>query len=171
MRRLLLLRHAKSSWEDPSLDDFDRPLAPRGERAAPAIADFMRSKKLIPDLVLCSSAVRARQTWHAVANKLGSGDNLRELKSLYLATPSRLLQTLRRAPQKAETVLVIGHNPGMEIFALRLTGKGPRNAMRQMAEKFPTAALAEIAFDVEKWSEIGEGRGVLKRFVRPKDLT
>lgn len=134
------------------------------------MGNFMRRKKLVPDLVLCSSAVRARQTWEAVSEKLASQGEVRQLRSLYLATPSRFLQTLRRAPSEAKTVLMIGHNPGMENFALRLCGSGPEADLDQMDAKFPTAALAEISFDVEDWTEVREGDGVLVRFVRPKDL-
>ena len=172
MRRLLLLRHAKSSWDDPSLQDFDRPLAPRGRAAAPLMADYLRRKRLRPDLVLCSSAVRARQTWALVAAALGDGIAVKELRSLYLAAPSRLLEVVRRAPDSAASVMLVGHNPGMEHLAATLAGpRSKPKALAALHAKFPTAALAEIEFEAASWRDVAPGTGRLRRFVRPKDLT
>lgn len=171
MRRLLLLRHAKSSWDDPGLEDFDRPLAARGERAAPAMAAYLEMKGLRPDLVLCSPAARARQTWALVAQSLGDGVEVKELQSIYLGAPSRLLEAIRRAPDSAACVMLVGHNPGMEHLAMALSGPSSKpKALAKLHAKFPTAALAKIEFDAATWRDIAHGTGRLKRLVWPKDL-
>ena len=171
MRTLLLLRHAKSSWDDPGLADFDRPLAPRGRRAAPVMAAYLMKQSLQPDLVLCSPAVRARQTWAMVAEGLGGSIEVKELQSLYLGAPSRLLEAVRRVPNTASTVLLIGHNPGMEDLAQALAGPGSKpKALAKLEAKFPTAALAEIRFDAASWKDLALGSGRLRRLVWPKDL-
>jgi phosphohistidine phosphatase len=156
----LLLRHAKSSWDDPGLEDFDRPLALRGERAAPVMADYLKKKGLRPNLVLCSPAVRARQTWALVAQSLGDGVEVKELQSIYLGAPSRLLDAIRRAPDAAGSVMLVGHNPG----------SSKPKALAKLHAKFPTAALAEIEFDAASWRDIAHGTGRLKRLVWPRDL-
>jgi phosphohistidine phosphatase len=171
MRTLLLLRHAKSSWDDPGLEDFDRPLAPRGEKAAPLMAAYLTNAGPRPDLVLCSPAVRARQTWSLVARSLGDAIDVKELRGLYLGAPSRLLEAVHRAPDQATCVMLVGHNPGMEHLAMALAGPASKpKAMAKLHAKFPTAALAEIEFDAAAWRDIGAGAGRLTRFVRPKDL-
>ncbi len=169
--RLLLLRHAKSSWDDMSIPDFDRPLAPRGMKAAPRMAAYLKKKGLMPDLVLCSSATRTRDTWERVAEVLGGTPEVKFLRGLYLAPPSRLLEAVRRAPASVRTVMLLGHNPGMENLAAGLAGPGSKaKALARLHAKFPTAALAEIEFEAETWSAIGNGQGRLRRFVVPKDL-
>lgn len=170
MRTLLLLRHAKSSWDDADLDDFDRPLAGRGRRAAPRLGRFIQSKPGAPDLALVSAAARARQTWELVAAELAPAPPAKILRSLYLATPSRLLAAVRRVSDDTSRLLLVGHNPGMETLAAELCGDGKRAALAAMAAKYPTAALAEIRFDVDRWKEVAPGTGRLRRFTRPKDL-
>ena len=170
MRQLLLLRHAKSSWDTPGLDDLDRPLAPRGQQVAPEMAQLMRKRRWLPDLVLCSHAERVRATWELMAPVLGGQIPARTLRTIYPGAPSRLLATLRRAPDEAATLLLIGHNPGLGALAASLCGAGPKKARERMGAKFPTAGLAVIDFDVGGWSEIAPGAGRLEAFVRPKDL-
>jgi phosphohistidine phosphatase len=170
MRRLLLLRHAKSCWDEPELADVDRPLASRGRAAAPAIGRYMGAEGWQPDLALCSPAVRVRETWQLVAPALGAPIPTKTLRSLYLASPSRLLATVRRIAPKVRTLMMIGHNPGFGRFAVDLCGEGPRKALERMGSKFPTAALAVIDFDVDQWSEVAVAGGRLVAFVRPKDL-
>jgi phosphohistidine phosphatase len=171
MRTLLLLRHAKSSWDDPSLDDFDRPLAARGRKAAPVMADYLEKKGLLPDFVLLSPAARARETWALVARKLGGRIEVKELRGLYLGAPSRLLDAIRRGPDRADRVMLIGHNPGMEHLAMVLAGpSSKRKALAKLHAKFPTAALAEIEFEAGSWKDLARGSGRLKRLVYPKDL-
>ena len=175
MKTLLLLRHAKSSWDDPRLADFDRPLAPRGRKAAPMMAAYLSETGLRPDLVLCSPALRARQTWALVAAGLGGAFAVKEPRGLYLGAPSHLLDAVRRAPEEADCVMLVGHNPGMENLALALAGPGSKpKALAKLQAKFPTAALAEIAFDHAQghteWRDVARGGGRLRRFVRPRDL-
>ena len=170
MKRLLLLRHAKSSWKDSSLDDFERPLNRRGERSAPRMAAFLREAGLVPDLLLVSSARRALNTWDLLRPTLGAEPEVRALKTLYMASPGVMLQTLRRAPEQAGCVMLIGHNPGMENLADNLIGSGSKTLRRRMAAKFPTTAVAVIDFDLDDWAQIEPGKGKLSAFVTPADL-
>jgi len=170
MKTLLLLRHAKSAWDDPSLVDFDRPLASRGRKAAPRMGRFLSRQPGVPDLVLCSSAVRAQQTWALVAAELGSPPPVKHLRSLYLAAPSRLLAAIQRVEKTVDRLLLVGHNPGLEHLAARLAGGGKKAGLVAMATKYPTGALAEIRFDTGSWADIAAGAGTLVRFTRPKDL-
>jgi phosphohistidine phosphatase len=170
MRRLLLLRHAKSSWDTPGLADLERPLAPRGRRTAPLVAQLMVKRRWVPDVVLCSQAERVRETWQLMAALLGEQIPVKTLRTIYPGAPSRLLMTLRRAPDEAKTLLLIGHNPGLGALATSLCGAGSKKTLEKMSAKFPTAGLAVIDFDVEHWSEVAAGAGRLEAFVRPKDL-
>jgi phosphohistidine phosphatase len=170
MRTLLLMRHAKSSWDRPDLADVDRPLAPRGRKAAPLIARYLEEQRLIPDLVLCSHALRVRETWQLMTPALGDAVACKTLRSLYLAPPSRLLEPLRRVADEVRILMVIGHNPGLGGLAAGLAGAGPRKALERLRTKFPTAGLAVLSFEIERWAEIAAGAGRLEHFVRPKDV-
>jgi phosphohistidine phosphatase len=170
MRTLLLLRHAKSSWDTPELADVDRPLAPRGREAAPRMARLMAKKGWRPDLVLCSHAERVRETWQLMAPVLGESVACKTLRTIYLGAPSQLLATLRRADKEAKTLMLIGHNPGLGVLATRLCGGGSKKSLEKMSNRFPTGALAVIAFDLDDWSEVTMDAGRLEAFVRPKDL-
>jgi phosphohistidine phosphatase len=169
-KTLCLLRHAKSSWEDPALDDHDRPLAPRGREAAPKIATWLKGNAPRPDLVLCSDAARTRETWALVAPRLEGEPPVRELNELYHAEAPDLLKIVRATSRPCSTLLIIGHNPCLERLAADLVGAGEREPRRRMAAKFPTAAVALITFELEEWQRIGPGSGTLRAFVRPKDL-
>jgi len=177
MPELLLLRHAKSDWaksglNNRSLDDFDRPLAPRGRKAAPRMGRYLNNHGLQPDLVLCSSARRARETLDLLLTALASAPEISYLKTLYLAPPSRLLAVLRRQSPECGRILLIGHNPGLHNLALALArdpaGRLKGAAAQPLAEKFPTAALAR--FRVPDWPALGERPAMLAEFVRPRDL-
>lgn len=171
MLRLLLLRHAKSSWTDPGLDDHDRPLNARGQKSAPSVGRFMREQKLNPDLVLCSPARRARETWKLVSVELRSSPRLLMEDGLYdFGNGGRILDTVRAKADSAKTVLVIGHNPSIERLAQRLIGKGDAKLRKRLAEKYPTGALAEISFAAKEWKDVEDGKGTLASFVRPRDL-
>jgi phosphohistidine phosphatase len=170
MRTLMLMRHAKSSWDRPELDDLDRPLDPRGQKNAPLIARYIKESKWRPDLVLCSPAARVRETWQLMTPVLDRTVDCKTLRTIYPGAPSRLLETLRRAADQVETLLLIGHNPGLGRLAVSLCGAGPRKPLERMRGKFPTAALAVIEFDVERWDQVAPGTGRLRAFVRPKDL-
>ncbi|MDX1541859.1 MAG: histidine phosphatase family protein [Geminicoccaceae bacterium] len=171
MRTLCLLRHAKSSWEDPSLDDHDRPLAERGRDAAPRIGAWLRERQIRPDLVLLSSAARTRETWTLTAPSLASSAPTETRADLYLAEPAQLLRVVQETRDAVSTLLLIGHNPGLDRFADSLVSDGKEKPRRRMRRKFPTAALALITFRVDAWPEVAPGSGTLEAFVRPKDLT
>jgi phosphohistidine phosphatase len=163
MRTLLLMRHAKSSWKNPALDDHDRPLNKRGKRDAPRMGQLLAEHKLLPDLVLCSSARRARDTAFAVLREAGYDGETRILRSLYMADPQSALEVLRRLEGEPERVLVIGHNPGLEELVQALVAD---------RIELPTAGLVRVDIDVERWSDVqlGRGRGRVVGFWRPKQL-
>ena len=162
VKRILLLRHAKSSWDDPALSDHDRPLAPRGLRATAAIAGYLRSGELKVDLVLCSSARRARETLERLGDALGDADTSLE-DGLYAANDDELLDRLRRVPAEVDAVAVIGHNPGLHDLAVALTRAGRK------LERYPTGALAVLEFE-GSWTDLDSGHARLVSFVKPKDL-
>lgn len=170
MRLLTLLRHAKSAWDDDSLEDFDRPLAPRGRKAAARIGRHLRDAGTVPDLALVSAAARARETWERVASALGAAPETRILRSLYLAGPSRMIAIVNRQPASAAHLLLCGHNPGMEHLAEQLAGRAPESLRAAMAAKFPTGALATLSFEGDDWAAVAPGRGRLEAFVVPRDL-
>jgi len=170
MRRVILLRHAKSSWDDPSLIDQDRPLARRGRKDAPRMGKFLRRAGLIPDAVLCSSARRARDTWSLVAEKLDQAPEPAIEEGLLMAAPRRLLARLRRLDDAFETVLMVGHNPGLEALAAGLAGSGKTGLLATLKTKFPTATVAVIDLPVDHWKDVAFGMGELVAFVRPGDL-
>lgn len=170
-KTILLLRHAKSSWSSPGLQDFDRPLNQRGREAAPRMGRYMKEQGLVPDVVLCSAACRALQTWELVAESLDADCQVKQLRGLYLASAKQLLDALRRTPDLADSVLLIGHNPGMERLASALSGSGSDpEALARLGEKFPTSALTELRFEAESWRDLAEGSGKLIRFVIPREL-
>lgn len=169
MKHVYLLRHAKSSWDDASLADFDRPLADRGRDAAPRMGEYMKAEGLIPDAVLTSGAQRALETWDLVRPSIGEPVSRVE-NNLYMASPDLIFSWLRMLQDDVSSVLLIGHNPGFEELAIRLAGDGKKKALKRIRKKYPTGALAVIRFDVEQWSGIAWGGAYLERFVRPKDL-
>ena len=168
-RVLYLLRHAKSNWDAPELEDHERPLAPRGRRAAGALAEHIRSAGIEPELVLCSSARRARETLEGVDP---SGERMIE-DELYGAAAGPLLERLQQLPDSLHTAMVIGHNPTLQVLALRLTfpgnGAGDGSDLAELQQKFPTGALVTLKFE-GSWSDLGPGRTRLAGFVRPREL-
>ena len=167
-RRLYLLRHAKSSWEDPALVDHDRPLAGRGRRAAAAIADHLAEHQIVPEFVLCSTAVRTRETYERIETVL-AGAPVHYERGLYAASDDDLLERLRSVPDEFGSVLLIGHNPGIEDLALRLARPSPERD--KLVAKFPTAALATLEFTGSGWAELEPGCATLTAYVRPRDIT
>jgi phosphohistidine phosphatase len=168
MKRVYLLRHAKSSWKDDSVADRDRPLAGRGRRAAKAIAGHLEAEQIRPDLVLCSPARRTRETLERVEGAFGDRVEARFDEALYGASAPELLARLKALPQEVGSVMLIGHNPGLEELALALASDG--EGLARMREKYPTAALATIELHAERWSAIERGSGKLVGYVRPRDL-
>jgi len=160
-RTLLLLRHAKSSWDDPSLADHDRPLAPRGRRAAERIGELLRDQGIEISLVLCSSARRARETLE-LAQPPGEVQIEQEL---YGASARQLLDRIRRVPDEVESLMLIGHNPAVEELALGLAAD--RSELE--GAKFPTGALVTFSVN-EPWQGLAPGEATLTGFVKPRDL-
>ena len=168
MRCLYVLRHAKSDWADSSLRDFDRPLNDRGRKAAKTIGKELRKRKIKPDLVLSSPAERAKQTLERVQEAHGSPFRVAEDRRIYLAEPDVLMDLVQSAPDEANRLMIVGHNPGLQELVLALATPG--ELRDEAAEKFPTAALAEIRFDTESWRDIAPGKGLLEMLLRPRDL-
>jgi phosphohistidine phosphatase len=166
--RLWLLRHAKSSWQDTGLPDEERPLAPRGQDAADRMRDFLAAKGIEPELVLCSSATRARETLARVLPGLGTELQVLIEPELYTFDADVLLGRLSRVPGDVESVMLVGHNPAIEELAVRIADRGDR--LPNLSEKYPTAGLAEITFPAGTWNAIEERPGALTRFVVPRDL-
>ena len=169
MKSLTLLRHAKSGWDDPAARDFDRPLNPRGRRAARAVGEKMRSEGLAFDLVLASPARRVIETIEEVAETYGPIDADYD-ERIYLAPPAVLLDIVHSADDRFGRLLMIGHNPGLESLALQLTRKGDGKLRDALKAKYPTGTIAEISFDVKRWRDVAAGSGALVRFIRPRDL-
>jgi phosphohistidine phosphatase len=171
-RQLLILRHAKSSWDDPKLPDHARPLNPRGRKAAVAMRKAMAKMQLVPDTVLVSSSRRTLQTLEML-QPWPTAPRIQPMDTLYLANVSQLLDVLRHVEPTARTVLLIGHNPGMHELAVQLVGPGgmaEQNAMtRRLAEGYPTGALAVFSIAIP-WSDLGAGQGMLQYFFGPRDL-
>jgi len=167
-RHLWLLRHAKSSWDDPALPDEDRPLAPRGELAAAAMAAHLAAAGVRPDLVLCSAALRARQTLAAVFGSLGGALEIRVEPELYTFDAGVLLARLRRIDDAVRSVMLVGHNPALQDLGLRLTGPGAERV--RLEAKLPTGALVTIALPGSSWSSLQDGVGVLEQLATPADI-
>jgi phosphohistidine phosphatase len=162
------MRHAKSSWDEPHLADHDRPLAPRGRKAAKRIASYMEDKGYEPSLVLCSSAVRARQTWELAAPSFPDGTAVEIEREVYGADSEELIAMLCRLQPDASSVLLIGHNPAMQELVLTLVSSGAQ--LGAIRKKFPTAALAVLDARIESWEDFAPGVAELADFVTPKRL-
>lgn len=168
MHRLILLRHAKSTWDDPALSDHARPINARGRRAVAAMAAAMRDLGLLrPDLLLVSSSRRTLQTMEALGPIEGALVEVQD--DLYLAPRSRLLEALREVPESVGAVLLIAHNPGLHDLSLELAGEEIGHEAPALRDAYPTCGLTE--FEVEgPWSGLGRGRARLTRFLAPGDL-
>lgn len=161
-RQLVLMRHGKSSWEQLGLSDYDRPLNARGYKASRLMARFLASQQWIPDTVLCSTAQRTQSTWDEVTDEISWNGNRIDCEDLYLATPQTILQTIRAVPHDASTVLVLGHNPGLEeLLEIWIDHVG----------KFPTAAVAFMQFELPEWRELSfDLRPIESSVWKPKEL-
>jgi phosphohistidine phosphatase len=168
MKRVYLLRHAKSSWKDRSLADRDRPLARRGKRAAEAMSDHLHAEEIRPDLVLCSPALRTRETLELIEPGFRGEVEAKVDDQLYGASEATLFERVRTLPDEIASVMLIGHNPGLEELALALASKG--EGLARMREKYPTAALATVDLPADRWSAVERGSGELVGYVRPSDL-
>jgi phosphohistidine phosphatase len=166
---LHLLRHAKSSWAEAGLDDHDRPLAPRGEKAVRRIGEHLAKTAHPPELVLCSSARRTTMTLAGITASLPAGVDTSVEAPLYAASGGELLERLRRVSDDVDGVMIIGHNPGLEDLALLLVGAGDGSLRARLATKYPTGALATMSF-TGSWAGLGPGRATLEGYVVPRDL-
>jgi phosphohistidine phosphatase len=161
VKTLLLMRHAKSNWDDASLRDFDRPLAERGRRDAPRMARALVALDSAPDFIVSSPAARARETIEAVRSEGQLIAPLEFDENIYDASTAALMRIVRRLPDEHRRVLMVGHNPGFEDLLTRLTGERGR---------MPTAAIACIEFQVDRWDDIEDGQGKLVWLLTPKQL-
>jgi phosphohistidine phosphatase len=167
-RRLLLLRHAKSDWP-AGVGDHDRPLGRRGRRDAPRMGEEMARRGLEPDLAIVSTAARTRETWSLLAPFL-KGTEARFEKAVYGARAEALVDLVRQLDDAFRTVMLVGHNPGLEMAATLLIGGGPARLRDRLGEKFPTAALAVVDFDERSWADVRQGTGRLALFLTPGDI-
>ncbi|HYE26847.1 MAG TPA: histidine phosphatase family protein [Allosphingosinicella sp.] len=169
MKILTLLRHAKSGWDDPVLRDFDRPLSARGREAARRIGIEMKAQGLAFDLVLASPARRVVETLDEVATGYG-GLQPRYDERLYLAAAEALFDLVRHTPDSIERLLLVGHNPGLEELALRLSRRSEGELRGRVETHYPTGTVAEIELPADHWADLREGSGRVVRFIRPCDL-
>ncbi len=171
MKTLTLLRHAKSGWDDTVARDFDRPLNAKGMRAARTMGRHMRAQGLTFDAVIASPAARVAETLNGVWDGYGEALAPNWDRRVYLASAATLLDLIREVPASADRLLLVGHNPGLEDLVLMLVPDRADDRLRDdVEEKFPTASLAELEFDVTEWAGLAADSAVLKRFVRPRDL-
>lgn len=165
-----MLRHAKSSWDDDSLPDEDRPLAPRGRRAVARLEQHLQASGPKIDLVLCSPARRTRETWEGIRHGVRSAPEVRFMPEVYEATAAELLEILHQVDGRRTSVLLIGHNPGMEGLVNGLIAGGKRKALIRLGQGFPTGALATLSHD-GAWDKLDWGAARLETYLRPRDLS
>lgn len=165
----MLLRHAKSD-RPPGVPDHDRPLNRRGARDAGVVGTYLAHNALIPEQVLCSTAERTRETWDLARHQLPESPPVNFEERLYEAEPEAILTLLRGTAQKIHSLLVVGHNPGIQRLALTLVASGDVEARERLHEKFPTGALAVIDFALDEWTKLHPRSGRLDRFVAPRQL-
>lgn len=171
MKRLTLLRHAKSDWDDPVARDFDRPLNRRGEKAAMLMGRHAAEQGMRFDLLVASPAVRVTQTLDTFFAGFGATLETRWDRRIYLASSATLLDVVRDLPDSADTVLMAGHNPGLEELILDLVPDNGANALRDDVEaKFPTASIAVLDLAIDHWADVAANVGTLASFTRPRDL-
>jgi phosphohistidine phosphatase len=170
VKTLILLRHAKSASDDDRLTDHDRPLAARGERACEQMGRWLSASSDLPELAICSSARRAVDTLERILPHLPTRPAVRIERSLYLAAPKALLETVTGVEDRFATLLIVGHNPGMHALATDLAGDGDPQLLKLLAQKFPPAALAALRFPVEHWHDVRLEAGELTHFVTPRSL-
>jgi phosphohistidine phosphatase len=164
-KRLILTRHAKSSWDDPMTPDHDRPLNDRGRAAAADLGEWLASRGYLPDEVLCSDAVRTRETWEGIAPGLPASPAPVLKPALYHAGPDVMLAVLRHA--KGDCVMMIGHNPGIAEFAGRIVAQHPHHPGFR---HYPTGATLVTSFEIDSWSDLVFGMGAVRDFIVPREI-
>jgi phosphohistidine phosphatase len=173
MKRLILFRHAKSDWP-AGVDDLERPLNARGREAAPRMGHYLAQEGLLPDLAVVSPALRTRETFtlsmEAFEPVAGEVPQMLIEPRIYESRPEQLLEVIRETSDDVHMLMMVGHNPGTHELARRLTGFGDRYAFSRLTQKYPTAGVTVLDFDVEAWRDVGEREGRLDRFVTPKTI-
>ena len=169
MKRLILLRHAKSAWGDPDLDDHDRPLNQRGRLAAPLMGAWLTERGFVPDVVLCSSSVRTVETWARARPAIPGAPDAAVDARLYHADPATMLAAIHAAPPEANTLLLIGHQPGIGALTRRLAAPDTPATCTRAYQKFPTAACAVMDFDADDWTAVTWGAGRFHSFAVPRE--
>ena len=170
MKTIFLLRHAKSSWDDPRLNDLDRPLASRGIKSSKKIGKYLKKNKLTPDIVYCSSATRAKQTWELVNRIVEKKKNVKYINKLYMANSSDFMDVIKKTDNDFKSLMLVSHNPGIESIAIELS-KNENNKFHQIINiKYPTGALAIIKFNLSDWGKINYKKGEIYEFIKPKEL-
>lgn len=171
VKKLTLLRHAKSGWDDPVARDFDRPLNARGKRAAHRIGEYLRAHDIHYDHIVASPAIRVVETLEHLSEGVGETVAPAWDKRVYLASAVSLLDVVHEVDDSHDSVLLVGHNPGLEDLVLMMVPDRPGDEARdQIEEKLPTASIVEISFPVDRWEDIRPNSGLVSRFVRPRDL-
>jgi phosphohistidine phosphatase len=170
MKTLSVLRHAKSSWDDSGLDDFDRPLNDRGIEAARKMGRECKRRRMRFDLVLASPAVRVRETLEEFAKGFGAPPAVRFEQQIYLAAAEELLDLVRAIPEEAGAPLLVGHNPGLQRLLVTLCEDDRRGLRHRVAEKFPTAAVAVVRIPLKRWRDIAPGAGEIAELILPCEL-
>lgn len=170
MRRLMLLRHAKSDWTAPGAKDHDRPLNSRGRESAPKMGTYMVRHALIPDLIVASTATRVRETLDLLLPAFATAPKVVYDKRLYDAQADTMLSVIKETPRTVHNLLLVGHNPGLAELAALLMASGDVETRQRLLEKFPTAGLAVIDFALDDWAKLHPKAGRLDRFVVPRTL-
>jgi len=170
MKRLAILRHAKSSWDDPALDDFNRPLNERGWKAARRLGSELNKREIKFDLVLSSTSARTRETIDGLQEKFDFAAPIEFDPQLYLASEDVLLDRVRALDEKVKAPLIVGHNPGLEQMIAELTRNDKKGMRARVAGKFPTCALAMVELPAKRWSDVEPGSGEIVELILPKEL-
>lgn len=170
MKKVILLRHAKSSWDDPSLDDHDRPLNRRGKQAAPIIGEWLSHREHMPDVVLCSSSERTRETVSGMRKSVPSLPDPVVERELYHASPCDMRSRLSQLPSNVETVMLVGHQPGLGSLVRKLANGQENRRCKRAYEHFPTGAAAVLEIDVEDWADIDYAKARFVDFAKPREL-
>jgi len=162
MKTLLLMRHAKSSWDHAGLTDHERPLNKRGQKAAPLMGRLLKEKDLVPEIIISSTAVRAQETAALVQEASEYTGKIQSIADIYEAAPSTYIKIIKTIENQYQRVLVIGHNPGMESLVTKLTG---------LYERFPTAAIAHLELPIDHWTDLKNAtKTKMVDLFRPKEL-
>jgi phosphohistidine phosphatase len=170
MKHLTVLRHAKSSWDDPDVEDFERPLNKRGRKAAVIVGSELKRRNMRFDFVLASPAARVRETLERLFEGYGETLEARFDERIYETSESTLLEIVRSLPASSSSPLIVGHNPALERLVVELTHDDDRGLRNRIAKKFPTAAVAVIELPVSGWAEVAAGSGEVVDLILPREL-